>query len=154
MEFNKLALAVVGVVDHVDHPAAFHILDDIPSLLACYSQPRGYVLDGQPVVFGFKEEGFNVVLTFLCGGVSCRCPGFCPGFVQVLDPLPEVLHFLRSGPDSEGSEIILEGVHLLPELAVLLSEFGDLVLYGGQLAEDLHQQGAGGGRHVERYIFD
>jgi len=45
VEFNKLTLAVVGVINHIDHPVAFHLVYDIPSLLAGESEPWGYILD-------------------------------------------------------------------------------------------------------------
>lgn len=141
MKFYYLALAVVRIIDNVDHAGPFHAPNDIPGLLTRHSEPWRYILYLQSVSGFSEEEGLNVVLVLFCDG---GCPlsegrGRClqGGYpAAVGGPLPSVKAFMIFKAGFQiGDALIL--------LSVLVSEFGDLLFHRGQLAEYLHQQGPG-----------
>ena len=141
MEFNKLPLAVVWIVDDVDHAAPFHAPNDIPGLLTRHSEPWRYILYLQSVSGFSEEEGLNVVLVLFCDGGCPLSEGRGRGLqggdtLAICGPLPSVKAFMGVKAGFQfGDALIL--------LSVLLSEFGDLLFHRGQLAEYLHQQGPG-----------
>ena len=125
MEFNKLPLAVVWIVDDVDHATPFHAPNDIPGLLTRHSEPWRYILYLQSVSGFSEEEGLNVVLVLFCDG-GCplsegrgRClQGGYPAAVGGYLPSHRLPVVVVVPP---------EGFDLLPKLAVLLLHRGEAV---------------------------
>ena len=92
MEFNKLPLAVVWIVDDVDHAAPFHAPNDIPGLLTRHSEPWRYILYLQSVSGFSEEEGLNVVLVLFCGD-GCPLSEGRGGLLLALEVFDLSAHF-------------------------------------------------------------
>lgn len=125
MEFNKLTLAVVRVVDHVDHPAPFHIPDDIPSLLARESEPGGDIPNGEPVGGFSEEKGFYVVLMCFCSG-GLLAGGLLLGFEVV-----NIVAHVGVAVEAVVEHYPFQLGYLFVFPGVIISEFVDLLFHGG-----------------------